>query len=389
VEASPRGRLAVVAVAVLALVAAAYGLWRWRSGSGTVAGAERRAVAEPVPADLGVESGDIPRVDDLAALDPAVAAAIREAVAALERDLGSGARWGELGIVYNAHRYYALAERCYARAVELAPQTVDWPHLRGVLAEERGDAAAAISHYRAALAIQSDDRAARYRLGNVLLASNDLDGAEAVFRELVSTAPNEPWGLLGLGRVEQRRGAHQAAARSFEQALALDPGNEQTTHLLASAYRELGEGERARQLAEGARDGVRAKSPTDPIVDRVRRSLRSLQSVIATAKETARVGDVDQAEALYQSVLEVDPESYDALYGLALLEGRRKRFAEAQALLERALEIRPKSSEARLMLSISLASQNQIEAARDELRALLADDPEHMLARGMLQSLGG
>ena len=79
----------------------------------------------------------------LDALDPAVAAAIRDAVAAVEREPSSGARWGELGIVYHAHRYFALADRCYARAAALDPRAPDWPHLRGVLAEERGDVEAA------------------------------------------------------------------------------------------------------------------------------------------------------------------------------------------------------------------------------------------------------
>ena len=195
--------------------------------------------------------------------------------------------------------------------------------------------------------------------------------------------------LSAVGRVAQRRGEHEEAARSFEQALALDPENEQAAHLLAGAYRELGETERARQLAESARDGVRAKSPADPIVDRVRGSLRNLQSVVLAAKQTAAAGDVEKAAALYAGVLEVDPAYYDALYGLALLEGRRGRYPEAQALLERALAVRPKSSEARLMLSVALSSQNQFDAARAELRTLLENDPEHDLARGMLLQLGG
>ena len=58
-------------------------------------------------------------------------------------------------------------------------------------------------------------------------------------------------------RIERRRRG------AFERALAIDPGNDQVVYLLAGAYRELGNTNEARRLAERARDGVRpAARPT-------------------------------------------------------------------------------------------------------------------------------
>ena len=123
---------AMIALAVAALLPlAGYAVARWwtvgkpRAASSRNGGDDRSAAHD---------AAAVPRVGQLEGLDPAVAAAIRDAVAAVEREPANGARWGELGIVYNAHRYLALADRCYARAGELDTRAPDWPHLRGVLA---------------------------------------------------------------------------------------------------------------------------------------------------------------------------------------------------------------------------------------------------------------
>jgi tetratricopeptide (TPR) repeat protein len=376
----------MVALAVAALLSlAGYSIARWWTTS-----TPRVASSRPGGEDGAevLDAASVPRVVELDALDPAVAAAIRDAVAAVERETASGARWGELGIVYNAHRYFALADRCYARAAALDSRAPDWPHLRGVLAEERGDVESAASYYSAALERSPTDLAARYRLGNVLLQAGNIDQAERAFDELASTAPDQPWGPLGLGRVALRRGSNAAAVERFERALALDPDNDQAAYLLASAHRALGNSSEARRLAQRSRDGVRPAAPADPIVDRVRSGVRSLHSKVNAANRLLAAGDADGAAAVYASVLAVDPHHYDALYDLALVYGRQERFAEAQQLLERAVAVRPDSSQARLLLALALASQDRLEAAHDQLLVLLEHDPEHVEAKRMLAQLG-
>jgi tetratricopeptide (TPR) repeat protein len=382
---APRRSPAMVALAAaVLLVLAGYGVVRWRDTSTT------RRESRPTGSVDGstAASPAVPRVDRLDALDPAVAAAIREATEGVEREPSSGARWGQLGIVYNAHRYYAQADRCYARAAELEPAVADWPHLRGVLAEERGDAEAAAAYYGAALKRLPTDQAARYRLGNVLLQAGEVEQAERAYGELAAAAPEQPWGAIGLGRVALRRGSNDEAVERFDRALAIDPGNEQAAYLLASAHRALGHSEEARRLAERSRDGVRPAAPADPIVDRVRGGLRSLQSRVNAANQLLAAGNADAAAEIYAAVLAVDPRHYDALYDLALLYGRQERFGEAQQLLERAIAVRPESSQARLLLALALASQDRLQAARDQLHELLELDPEHVEAKRMLTQLG-
>jgi tetratricopeptide (TPR) repeat protein len=386
-------KLAVL-LAVTAL-AAGYAAVRWRNADQRRAGAPApqggaRAVAgssaRPASAPPG-GPGAVPRVDNLDALDPAVAAAIRTAIAAVEQQPANGASWGGLGIVYHAHRYFALAARSYQEAARLDPVTADWPHLSGILAEERGDVEEAASWYRAALERAPADGAARYRLGNVLLQAGRVEEAAAAFDQVAAAAPGAPWGPLGLGRVALRRGSTADAARHFERAVALDPDNAQAAYLLASAYREQGRREEARRWSEPARDGVKPVGPADPILDRVRTGGRSLQNLVAAANQMLAAGDAAAAEALYAAVLGTDPDYYDALYNLGMLYGRQQLFAEAQSTLERAVAARPRSSEARMLLVLALAEQGRLDAAHAELRALLEVDPEHGVARAMLEDM--
>ncbi|MGH8478961.1 MAG: tetratricopeptide repeat protein [Gammaproteobacteria bacterium] len=93
--------------------------------------------------------------------------------------------------------------------------------LEGRIAQARGDLAAARTAFDEAVAVQ--DRLAyaeppnwyypvRQSLGAVLLATGDLDGAEAAFRASLRDAPNNGWALHGLAEVYRRQGRPQAEA---------------------------------------------------------------------------------------------------------------------------------------------------------------------------------
>jgi len=383
-----RAWVAGAAVALALLAGLGYSRWRGADAAAGSTPQERSASRDAVESGTAAAAGEphagIPRVDDLDALDPLVRDAIVLGVSAVERRPGDARAWGELGIVYQAHRYFALAERCLTEARRLDGRAPEWPYLLGVLAEERGDVERAASLYGEALDRSPGAAAARYRLGNVLLVAGRLDDAERAFAALAASAPAEPWGPLGLGRVAQRRGSAETAAGHFERALAADAANAQTAYLLAAAYRELGRGDEARRLVERASEGVKPLGPADPVLDRVRIAVRGLETLIQAANQALAAGDAASAEALYAQVLDSDPAHYDALFNLGLLYGRQERFAESQAMLERAVAARPESSQARLLLALSLASQDRLVAARGELRALLEHDPDHREARALL-----
>ena len=83
-------------------------------------------------------SNEIPRIEDLAALDPRLARAVQVAVTAIERNRTDGEGFGRLGQLYHSHKYFNLARRCYEIAHSLAPRKADWTWYLGALATRRG-----------------------------------------------------------------------------------------------------------------------------------------------------------------------------------------------------------------------------------------------------------
>lgn len=88
---------------------------------------------------------------------------------------------------------------------------------RGRLALASGDARGAISHYRAAIAIE--DRIpymeppywyypVRQSLGAAQLASGDAVGGRQTFLETLARSPNNGWALYGLAEAQRRLGEH-------------------------------------------------------------------------------------------------------------------------------------------------------------------------------------
>ena len=331
---------------------------------------------------------ELPRIPNLSDLDPGFATAVRDAAAAVERDPSSGAAVGALGRLYQAHRYVDQARRCYVRAAELDPRAPEWPYYVGFLAAGRGAHNEAARHFERVLELRPSYWAARVRLGNALLATGDLDGAERAFRAARSAAPGAPWGELGLGKTARRRGSFEMAAEHLRSSLAVDPQHRETRYLLAMTERQLGNGARAEELLRGLAEAEVSSLP-DPMMQAVQALVRDTQTMIRTANQRLAARDYRTAERLYREVLRLDPDSYDAYLNLGVLYGLADRNVEAAAALERAIEIDSGRADAYALLTIAYIKTGRAEEGLRQLEKALEIDPDHPRAREIFHSLGG
>jgi predicted O-linked N-acetylglucosamine transferase (SPINDLY family) len=128
-------------------------------------------------------------------------------------------------------------------------------------------------------------------------------------------------------------------------------------------------------------------SPTRPNL-----SVQARQVMLARALACHRAGALDEAEKLYRTALAAQPDDFDALHYLGVLERQRGRAEEALHLIGRALEVKPDSPEAHSNLGNALQSAGRpLEAVASYDRAL-ALRPDYVVAlnnRGnALQSAG-
>jgi len=100
-------------------------------------------------------------------------------------------------------------------------------------------------------------------------------------------------------------------------------------------------------------------------VDAKPRETEILAQAIAGAVQLHRKGNVDEAAALYQRVLEVKPDHFDALHLLGVLRQQQGDSAEALRLIDLALRIIPGSADA-------LSNRGVVLKALDRLGESLA-----------------
>ena len=103
-------------------------------------------------------------------------------------------------------------------------------------------------------------------------------------------------------------------------------------------------------------------------------------------------GDVAKAQALYQSILNSQPQHSDALHLLGVTHIQAQRYEQAIALIDQAIAVRPDLVAAHFNRALALKGLNQLEAAEAGFAKTLelqADYTQALQPRGMvLQALG-
>ncbi len=88
-------------------------------------------------------------------------------------------------------------------------------------------------------------------------------------------------------------------------------------------------------------------------------------------------GNLDEAEALYRSILAADGRHFDALHLLGLIQGQRNRHDEAARLIGAALDVNPSSAPALVNHAIALMSLGRLGEALAALERVLSLPGSH------------
>ncbi len=345
---------------------------------------------DPRAVSSETNGGEVPDLDDLDALDPSVASAIRDAADRVRREPDRAEAHGELGRVYHAHKHQAAARRAYLEAHRLEPGAADWPYYLALFAAEAGESERAAAYLEQVLRLRPDYLPAWYHLGEVCLTLDRLHCAERAFARMAALAPADPWGHLGLGMLARRRERWPQAAADLSVAVETSSRagapNREALYLLAMTHRELGEAAKAQRLL-GQLPGLAATAIPDPLLARALERRADLERLIQEANRRVASGDAAGAEALYRSVLAANPEHFDAHYNLGQRHSRAQRFAEAEPLLAAAVRLRPENPAAHYLLAMTTISLGKPAQGRAHAVRALELDPEHELARDLLRRL--
>ena len=162
-------------------------------------------------------------------------------------------------------------------------------------------------------------------LGGLAIRQSNYDEALRNLEIATVLAPTWTPALVNLGVVQSRLGNEEAAFSAFQRALAAEPGNSSALVNLAKMYQAQGREEEARTAMLAAAEGTR-----NPF------------TLIAMADAEMVSGNVEEAGRYLRRArwwYGKEPEVYDALVRLAVLEGEE---AKVEKYRQRAAELRMK-----------------------------------------------
>jgi Flp pilus assembly protein TadD len=179
------------------------------------------------------------------------------------------------------------------------------------------------------------------RLALQLHQAGKLDEAEALYRQILATAPDYPDALNLLGALQHQKGNHRQAVELIGRAIDLAPAT-------AEFHMNLG-------LA------LAAERRTEEAISAYRRSLElkpnnaGIWHDLGTALQS--LDRLDEAIAGFRRAVELSPEHAEAVNALGSALSDAGESAEAIRLLRRCIALRPDFAAAHLNLGVALLRQ--------------------------------
>ncbi len=335
----------------------------------------------------------LPPEVETAGMEPAVARAFEEARVAVVGEPGSGAAWGRLGMVADAHEDDELALLCYRRAVELEPGNVRWPYYLGrLLAFKGARPEEAVELFRRALELEPGYAPGHLRLADALAGLGEPEQAVAAYRRALELEDGLARAHLGLGQALLELDRVNEAIAALEAAHRLEPDDATALAALARAYLRSGDRQRAEQAARQAQGKPRLDGFPDPLLRQLGAVGVSSSVRFERAQEYLRLGRFGDAAAEMRRVVAARPDDPYAHRDLGIARRQMGDLDGAAESLARAVALKDDLTEARLELGLALLDLDRPGEAAGHLRRAAAElpaDPRPRAQLGVALARGG
>jgi len=240
---------------------------------------------------------------------------------------------------------------------------------------ERGYLDPAIDACRLVVENDPTSAEARYLLGSIYLKKQMPKEARENFEQALRLRPSYPdtwsnaWNNLGMLAAEQ--GESEAAIRDFQEAIRQNPSNLIAIDNLGNVYRQQNRWGEAQSTLERALE-------IDP---------DDVEANYSLGMVFAQQDDTERAYQYLHQALALRPGYPQALNNLGILFLRTRRPADAIETFQNCIRAAPDFDQAYLNLARVYVVENNIDQAKKVLQQLLAQQPDHALARKALAEL--
>lgn len=271
---------------------------------------------------------------------------------ALERDPTLSAARLRLASLALRQNQFDVAIR-HLTVLKQRPNSIEPLRLLGNAYWAKGDIDKAAAQYRAALAVRPADERVHLSLASALLSANRLEEGEAALKAALAAMPRSGRSWYSLGRLSQTRGRLSGAVDHYREALQHRPiaGLHAFQGILASLQAD--------------------RAALDEAVQSLRHLMRlnpnSVPRRLQLGGLLLQKNRFDEALAEYLGVALMDPLNTAAHAGMAQVEFRRGRHAQAVVAARRALDADRDHMQARYTLGQALMRLGNVEEGRKEL----------------------
>jgi tetratricopeptide (TPR) repeat protein len=228
--------------------------------------------------------------------------------------------------VYAKQRNYSAAVTAYEKVVQLEPGNLSaYLGLGDVYSRMQrwADSAAALEK---AVAIDGSNKQAFFQIGNAYEELRDFAKAADAYERFLKLNPENAWmGYLRLGTCRMELQQYDQAVAAFQEAQKAQPKDLKVNYSLAMAYRKAGQLDQAESVLKSLAE----LNPQD--------ASTYYSDIIKMYDET---GQNEKAIEAAKKVIELNPKSEMAVYNLAIMFQKLKRFEEAIATFQQALAIK-------------------------------------------------
>lgn len=268
-----------------------------------------------------------------------------------------------------------LALQEVERALAMQPNAAEALILRAGIRVKAGEPELALQELRAAVTARPDDIDLRLALARLLLDSQDMKGAAEQFKQVVKRQPANADAVYSLGLLALEQQDLKAAEGYFRRLIQLGEREQEARYYLGRVLEQRKDYQEALDwyglVSEGEywleaqirAAGVRAELGD---LDGARRQLQSLRLreprlavrlYLVEGDILMRVGELQQALDLYNTVLVEAPGNHDVLYARALLAERLDDLTQAEADLKLIITEDPDNFHAWNALGYTLADR--------------------------------
>jgi tetratricopeptide (TPR) repeat protein len=232
------------------------------------------------------------------------------------------------------------------QAIQAAPRLADAHHLLGMAEKADGNAALAVTHIGAAIAIAPRQPVFYNNLGNCYLERGELVAAQLCYRRAAELKPDYIDALSNLGLTLLKLGDRIEARLAIERTLQLKPDDEHALCNLGDCHMH----DEQLEAALAVYEQVLARHP------------RSAVGHLRKSRCLHKLGRLAEALAVVEQAIALSPATLsEALHDQGLLLNALGRLDEACAAFDRALQVTPQAA--------------HILFARAEARKVRADEP--------------